>query len=273
MNYVYIKCAAALHCHRSKWLPFDWDLNIYRGCEHGCKYCYALYSHDYLNDTDFFETVYIKENVVEQLEKKLRSASWKRETVNLGGVTDSYQPVEKVNGIMTEVLKLLIKYRTPVVISTKSDLILRDYNLIDELACVASANVAFTITTTDETLREKLEPGAASTEARFACLRAFQKSRVTTGLHMMPIIPFLTDTEENLEGLYSGAKECGTDYLLPGLLNLKGKTRSHFYAFLQQNYPKAYSAFKKLHMAEGVYKIYKENLYKLIDGFRQKYGI
>ena len=273
MNYSYIKCASALHCHRSKWLPFNWDLNIYRGCEHGCKYCYALYSHEYLNDSGFFDTVYIKENVIEQLEKKLRSPSWKRETVNLGGVTDSYQPVEKINGLMPEVLKLLIKYRTPAAISTKSDLILRDFDLLDELARVASANVAFTITTTDEELRQKLEPGAASSSARFTSLKAFQKSGASTGLHIMPIIPFLTDSENNLNNLYIGAKESGADYLLPGLLNLKGKTRPYFYSFLQQNYPQTYSSLKKLHLTEGLYKSYKERIYEQIGLLRQKYGI
>lgn len=97
-----------------------WDLNIYCGCEHGCKYCYAMYSHDYLGSEEYFKDIYVKTNIVERLEEQLRSYSWKREVVNIGGVTDSYQPLEAEYKTMPEILKLMIKYRTPCIISTKS---------------------------------------------------------------------------------------------------------------------------------------------------------
>lgn len=96
-------------------MPCAWDLNIYRGCEHGCRYCYALYSHDYLNDSDrrFFDRVYYKSNIAQVLEKELSAKSWKHEAVNIGGVTDSYQPLEEQLQIMPEILKVLIKHKTP----------------------------------------------------------------------------------------------------------------------------------------------------------------
>jgi len=111
-------------------LPYEWDLNIYKGCEHGCKYCYAMYTHNHLNGM-FDQDIYIKTNVVDVLEKELRKPSWDRSIINIGGVTDSYQPCERDQQIMPEILKLLIKYKTPCIISTKSDLVLRDYDLID----------------------------------------------------------------------------------------------------------------------------------------------
>gem|GEM_PF-3853937 len=89
-------------------MPYRWDLNIYRGCQHGCKYCYAVYSHKYLDSVDFFTDIHIKTNIVDELEKELRNNSWKREVVNIGGITDSYQPVEDKYKLMPEILKLFI---------------------------------------------------------------------------------------------------------------------------------------------------------------------
>ena len=174
------------------YLPFQWDLNIYRGCTHNCRYCYALYSHKYLESNNFFGDIFVKSNIVEALEKKLASTRWKGGIINMGGVTDSYQPIERQRKIMTEVLLLMIKHKNPIAISTKSDLILRDFNLLCELAKNASVYVAVTITTTDDKLQKILEPGATSSTKRLGVLKAFSNTNVVTGLHMMPILPFLS---------------------------------------------------------------------------------
>ena len=158
-------------------IPYGWDLNIYRGCEHGCKYCYANGTHKYLGDYSFDSDIFIKDNIVEVLERELRSNSWNREIVNLGGVTDSYQPCERERVLMPDVLKLFIKYKTPIIISTKSNLILRDYELIEQLAEITYVNIASTIITMDENIRKKLEPKASSSLERFEVLNAFSKPR------------------------------------------------------------------------------------------------
>ena len=126
-------CNSALTELKRK-VPYGWDLNIYRGCQHGCKYCYAMYSHKYLNSEEFFTDIHVKTNIVDELEKELKRNSWKRDVINIGGVTDSYQPAEAKYLLMPEILKLLIKDKTPAIISTKSKLILRDYDLIDKLS-------------------------------------------------------------------------------------------------------------------------------------------
>ncbi|MFZ2537550.1 MAG: radical SAM protein, partial [Oscillospiraceae bacterium] len=138
-NYKEITCESALNKLKRQ-IPYGWDLNIYRGCAHGCKYCYAMYSHKYLDSGGFFDDIYVKTNIVEQLEKELSAPSWKREIINIGGVTDSYQSAEATYKIMPEILKLLIKYKTPAIISTKSTLVLRDYDLIDELSQITYIN-------------------------------------------------------------------------------------------------------------------------------------
>ena len=126
-EYKEIICATACNKLKRK-MPYGWDLNIYRGCEHGCRYCYAMYSHDYManGEEEYFNDIYLKTNIAEKLEEQLAGRLWKREVVNIGGVTDSYQPIEEKYRLMPEILRLLIKYRTPCIISTKSDLILRD---------------------------------------------------------------------------------------------------------------------------------------------------
>ncbi|AAM04234.1 TPA: radical SAM protein [Methanosarcina acetivorans] len=265
-------------------LPFRWDLNLYRGCGHGCSYCYAMYSHSYLEkeekpscsgeeDSDFFRKIYVKTNIAEALEKQLGARSWKKELINIGGVCDSYQPAEARYGLMREVLKLMIEYKNPVTISTKSALILRDFDLLEELAELTYVNVAVTVTTTDEKLSSLLEPLASSPEKRFSVLRAFKDSTATTGLHMMPILPFLTDSPENLEQVFSRAAECEVDYALPGLLNLRGETRKHFFNFLSRNFPEFSAPYRKLYAKGGVDSSYKAELYGVIRTLMEKYRL
>lgn len=265
-------------------LPFRWDLNIYRGCEHGCNYCYAMYSHSYLEkeekssfagegDSDFFQRIYVKTNIAEALEKQLGARSWKKEVINIGGVCDSYQPAEAKYGLMRKVLELMIEYKNPVTISTKSDLILRNYDLLEELAELTSVNVAVTVTTMDEKLSSLLEPLASSPEKRFSVLRAFKDTAATTGLHMMPILPFLTDSPENLEQILSRAAECKVDYALPGFLYLRGETRKHFFNFLACNFPELLDPYRKLYSKGGADRAYKAELYGMLRNLMEKYNL
>lgn len=271
-KYIPITCESALNKLRRK-IPYGWDLNIYRGCEHGCKYCYAIYSHDYLKDGRFFEHVYVKNNILEHLEKELRSPFWKREIVNIGGVTDSYQPAEATYQLMPEILKLLIRYKTPAIISTKSDLILRDYDLIDELSRITYVNVAATIITADEDIRHHIEPNGCASSRRFVVLKEFRKTNASTGLHMMPIIPFLTDSAENIESLFAQAKDAGVYYVLPGCLYLRGKTRPYFFNFIQSVFPGLYEELSNLYKTGGAGKNYKNELYGRVNFLRNKYGL
>jgi len=252
-------------------IPYGWDLNIYRGCEHGCKYCYAMYSQKYIGSDSFFEDIYIKTNIVEELEKQLRASSWKQEVVNIGGVTDSYQPAEATYKIMPEILKLLIKYKTPAIISTKSNLILRDFDLIDELSRITYINVAATITTTDEKIRSLIEPNGVSSKARFDMLKQFRKTNASIGLHVMPIIPYLTDSYENMDTLFACAKDSDVHYVLPGVLYLRGQTRKAFFDFVQQSFPNLYEKLAALYKTGGADKAYKDNLYQMVNPLREKY--
>jgi DNA repair photolyase len=272
INIEEISCQSALNKLKRS-IPYGWDLNIYRGCSHSCKYCYAIYSHEYLGESDFSK-VFVKTNIVEKLEEELSRPTWNREIINIGGVTDSYQEAEAEYSIMPEILKLLIKYKTPAIISTKSDLILRDYDLIAELASINYVNIASTITTTVESDREKIEPNASPSEKRFAMLKEFSKTEASIGLHTMPIIPFITDSLENIEALCSEAQRANVSYMLPGTLYLRGATRKVFFDFIANSYPDKYEDLKIMYKKGGADKEYKDRLYNdIVNPLRKKYGI
>jgi len=272
VKYREVQAKSALHKLKRK-VPYGWDLNIYRGCEHACRYCYALYSHKYMNSTDYFGEIFVKTNIIDLLERELMSQEWKGEVINIGGVTDSYQPAEAHYRLMPEILKLLIKYKTPAIISTKSCLVLRDYDLIDKLSKITYINIAATVTVMDESIRSKIEPGSAESKDRFEVLKAFRKTNASIGLHVMPIIPLITDTEDNFESMFALARSCNVDYVLPGTLYLRGHTRSHFFHFLQHRYPDLVGNYRELYKTGGASKEYKAGLYNMVNRLRGKYRL
>lgn len=271
-NYREIQCSAACNRVRGRF-PYHWDLNIYRGCAHCCQYCFALYSHQYMESDDFYGEIFVKTNIAERLERQLKSRNWDRHIINLGGVTDNYQPAEAQYQIMPELLKLLIRFENPAIISTKSDLILRDYDLIDQLSRVAYVNIAATITTMDEDIRSVLEPGGAASIRRFEVLKEFRKTNASTGVHMMPVVPYITSTRENLEAVFSETKDRDIHYLITSNLNLKGPTRAVFFNFIREEFPQYEQKLTKLFCYGKEYKEYKKELYQRISEVRSKYKV
>jgi DNA repair photolyase len=174
---------------------------------------------------------------------------------------------------MPDILRLLIKYKTPAIISTKSDLILRDYDLIDELSTITYINVAATITTMDEKVRKLIEPGGVESCRRLNMLRTFSKTNASVGLHVMPIIPYLTDSFENFDLLFSMAKDSNVHYVLPGTLYLRGKTRTVFFDFVKKEIPHLYNDLTVLYKTGGADKEYKNSLYKMVNELRDKYEL
>lgn len=272
VKYIPINCEVA--CNKLKRsMPYKWDLNIYRGCEHGCKYCYAIYSHKYINSNNYFEEIYVKTNIVEKLEKQLRSSKWNREVINIGGVTDNYQPIEEDYKIMPEILNLLIKYKTPAIISTKSDLILRDYDLIDKLSRITYINIASTITTVNKDIQKLIEPNGVDSMRRFNMLKEFRKTNASVGLHIMPIIPYITDDFDNINSLFTYARECNVHYVLPGILYLRGLTRGVFFDFIKKEFPELFNKLSILYSSGSANREYKNQLYKMVNELRSKHSL
>jgi DNA repair photolyase len=174
---------------------------------------------------------------------------------------------------MPQVLMLMIEHRNPIIISTKSSLILRDFELIAELSRMTYVNVAVTITTVNEELRTRIEPGSSSVDERFGVLEKFRETEASTGLHVMPILPFISDDRSNFEELFCRAKKTDVDYALCGTLYLRGSTRQHFISFLERDFPGLLAAFRKLYARGGAGTQYKTDLYKVVNAVRKKFAI
>lgn len=172
---------------------------------------------------------------------------------------------------MRDVLKVFIRHPHPVIISTKSDLIIRDLDLIDELSQKTCVNLAVSLVTMNKGLQKKMESGAAPPEARLQVIKEAKKTNCSLGVHMMPIIPLLTDSDENLSQIVMGAKEAGAHYLLPGTLYFRKDYL--FMNFIQRAYPTLFTPFQELYRGGRLNRDYKNSLYKRLNGLLKKYDL
>src|ERR1700690_755682 len=175
-------------------IPFNAGINSYRGCEHGCSYCYARNTHEYLGFSaglDFETKIMVKENAPELLRRELSSPKWKPQVLAMSGVTDCYQPVERRLQLTRRCLAVLAEFRNPVSIITKNYLVTRDLDILRELAAHHAVTVHLSINSLDGELARKLEPRAASPSLRLAAVAALAKAGIPVGVLVAPVIPAL----------------------------------------------------------------------------------
>lgn len=264
------KSALSKHEHE---FPTAWDVNPYRGCTMGCLYCFAQYSHKYLNLSNFFSDIVVKTNIAEILHKELRNKSWKGEQIKLGGISDIYQHAEKKYELLPRLIDVLKKTRNPVFIQTKSTLILRDFELIKELAKYTTVDIATSICTFDETARKIIEPGAPSALERMEMLRQFSVICRHTIVSFMPVIPLISDTDENLETTFMLIKEYGIDSLIAYPLHLRGNLKKPFLNLIQTQFPEIYPQFSELYKTSDLECNYVIKLFQKIAQLREKYQL
>jgi DNA repair photolyase len=219
-------------------LPFDRSINPYRGCEHGCIYCYARPSHAYWDMSpglDFETKLIAKTNAVELLEQQLNKRSYVCAPINLGSNTDPYQPIEREQKITRRLLEVLLRYRHPVTIVTKGSLILRDLDLLTELAEQRLVSVMISLTTLDDELKRILEPRAAAPKARLRAIRVLREAGIPVGVLCSPMIPMINDSE--LESLLREAKAAGALTANYMMLRLPLEVAPLFEEWLQAHYP------------------------------------
>jgi DNA repair photolyase len=189
---------------------FDASINPYRGCEHGCVYCYARPTHEYLGFSaglDFESKILVKEDAPELLRRELSSARWKPQVLAISGVTDPYQPIERRLQLTRRCLEVLAEFRNPVVIITKNHLVTRDIDVLKELARYEAARVFLSITTLDGHLARIMEPRASHPTRRLAAVEALSQAGIQTGVLVAPVIPGLTDHE--LPSIIAAAAQAG----------------------------------------------------------------
>src|SRR5205814_4999455 len=192
---------------------FEASINPYRGCEHGCIYCYARPFHEYLGFSaglDFETKIMVKENAPELLRRELASPKWKPKVIALSGVTDCYQPVERKLKLTRRCLEVLAEFRNPVAVVTKNHLVTRDADVLSELARHRAAAVFISLTTLDSSLTPKLEPRASLPKHRLAAIEALNRAGVPVGVLLAPMIPGLTDHE--IPNLLAAAASAGAQY-------------------------------------------------------------
>jgi DNA repair photolyase len=219
-------------------IGFDVSLNPYRGCEHGCTYCYARPTHEYLGlsaGLDFETHVLVKDNAPVLLEKALRSPRWEPEVVAVGAVTDPYQPVERKLEITRRCLQVFAKYRNPCAIITKGGLVTRDIDVLRGLAENDAVAVNVSITSLDDRLRRVMEPRASSPKERLRAVEALAKAGIPVGVMVAPIVPGITDHE--IPALVAAAAAAGARTVRPIVLRLPHGVADLFEAWLERHYP------------------------------------
>jgi len=197
---------------------FDASVNPYRGCEHGCIYCYARPTHEYLGFSaglDFETRILVKERAPELLRAELASRRWKPQVLGLAGVTDVYQPIERRLGLTRRCLQVLAEFRNPVAVVTKGALVARDADLLAELAAVDAAAVNLSITTLDARVQQALEPRASCPAQRLRAVEVLARAGVPVGVMVAPVIPGLNDHEiPAILDAASAAGACFAEYLV-----------------------------------------------------------
>ncbi len=215
------------------WFGLKYNMNIYRGCQHQCIYCDSRSECYQLGD---LAQIRVKVNALELLEDVLPR---KRVlgTIGFGSMNDPYMPIEKEYRMVRGALEIISNQGFPIHILTKSDLVLRDMDLIRNINKVYAA-VSFTITTADDRLAAKLEPGAPRPSARFQAMGALADAGILTGVVMMPVLPFLEDNPENIRGIVRGAQQHGASYIIPAFgVTLRPGSREYFYGKLDALFP------------------------------------
>lgn len=219
-------------------IGFRASVNTYRGCEHGCSYCYARPFHEYLGFSaglEFETKIMVKPDAPELLRKELSSKKWEPQVLAMSGVTDCYQPVERKLEITRGCLKVLLDFRNPVAVVTKNYLVTRDIDILKELASFDAATVYISITTLDAGLARRLEPRAASPSHRLDAVRQLSEAGIPVGVLMAPIIPGLTDHE--IPSVLQAAKAAGAERAGYTIVRLPYGVKDVFAAWLEEHVP------------------------------------
>jgi DNA repair photolyase len=229
---------AVLTRNQSPDVPFEQSVNAYRGCEHGCIYCFARPSHSYMGlsaGQDFETEIFMKPNAAALLEREITRPGYKMRTIAMGTNTDPYQPAEKTQRITRALLEVLQRHQHPVSITTKSHLVTRDTDILSAMAADGLARVEISITTLNHRLSRQMEPRAASPARRLDAVRALSQAGIPCGVMVAPVIPALTDHE--MDWILAAAKDAGAQSAGWIMLRLPGEVAGLFEQWLQTAQP------------------------------------
>lgn len=215
------------------WFGISYNMNLYRGCQHGCIYCDTRSECYGIGD---ISRIKIKSNALQLLSGELRSKRNKG-TIGTGSMNDPYMPLEKETRLTRGALEVISSHRFPVHVITKGELAARDSDILQDISRTYAA-VSFSVTTADDKLACKLEPGASSPSSRFAAMEKLASDGIYTGITMMPMLPFITDTAQNMEDIIRRAADAGARYIIPMFgMTLRTGNREYYYDMLDRHFP------------------------------------
>ena len=258
-------------------MPFTWTINPYRGCEFACKYCYARYTHEFMemrDGVDFERKIYVKEHAAGLLRQELRQVK-SGEEIALGTATDPYQPAERRYEITRAILEELARHGGyEIGIVTKSNLILRDTDLLQALSKRNQVFVNITITTTNADLARILEPRAPRPDLRMDAVRKLNQAGVAAGVICAPVLPEITDSPRDLEALVRATAEAGGKYIFANPLFLKPCSAAVFLPFVEKEFPHLVESYRQRFQTQAFLpNTYRKRISVLMAQLRKKYGI
>ena len=258
-------------------LPFTWAINPYRGCEFACKYCYARYTHEFMELRDgiaFEQKIFVKQHAADLLRRDLKLVKH-GESIAIGTATDPYQPAERRYEVTRAILEELVRHSgLEIGIVTKSNLVVRDVEILRRIAEQNELFVNLTVTTLDTELARKLEPRAPRPDLRLETVRQLNLAGVDAGVICAPVLPDITDKASDLEALVKAAREAGARYVYANPLFLKPCSAAVFLPFLEQEFPRLLETYRKRYEGRSFLPpAYGKRLSQLMSSLRQKHGI
>jgi DNA repair photolyase len=278
VEYFTLKSKSLLNrCVSRRAMPFTWTINPYRGCEFGCRYCYARYTHEFMemrDGLDFEQRIYVKQHAAALLRHDLRRVK-PDEAIALGTATDPYQPAERRYEVTRGILGEFARQRDfELGIVTKSNLIVRDLDLLSEVARCNQLSVHITVTTLDADLARVIEPRAPRPDLRLQAVRALSGAGLRVGISCSPVLPGITDSAASIESVVRAAAEAGADYVFANPLFLKPCSAAVFLPFLEQNFPHLVENYRRRYRGRAFLPpAYAKRLSELVRSLRAKYGM
>lgn len=273
-RYQEITCRSALN--RVKGMPFAWTLNPYRGCTHGCHYCFARRYHAQFEldaDDEFASVILVKRNLADVLARELDRPSWTRELIAFGTATDPYQPIEGHYKLSRAAIQALARGRTPFGLITKGPMIVRDIDVLLDHARVAWSTVYMSVPTVDEHAWRQLEPGTAHPLQRLRAVRALVDAGVNAGVLMSPIVPGFSSARHKLECTIKAIADHGARFVGCNVMYLQDGTRDHFMRFVEREFPSMRPRFERLYAKKSPPDTYRKEVQAMVRVLQDRYGL
>jgi DNA repair photolyase len=257
-------------------MPFDWTLNPYRGCTHGCHYCYARRYHTQFElgaDDEFASIIFVKTNFVDVLRRELQKPSWQGDYVAVGTATDCYQPIEGHYKLTRGALAALCEHRNPAGVVTKGPMVVRDKDILADLSSRAGCSVSISVPCVDEDVWRQLEPGTAPPMQRLRAVRELVDAGVRTGVLMNPIVPGISSRPALMEQTMKAIADHGARFVGCNVMFLEGGTRDHFMRWLDTAHPDLVGGYRNLYARKYASTSYRKDVHAVFNALRDKYGL